>query len=393
MRVKKIQLSNFRNHTQSAIDFSNGINFISGANAQGKTSILEALSYVCLTRSFLKQADVTVVALGSESFTIDASIETERNSTRRVRVAYDNSDGKKYILDGNEIRKSADIIGLFPIVVLSPNDFVLTGGAPGERRMFVDIVLSQVSRSYLDELMEYKRALKQRNKILLDGKLTGNLDLDLLAAWTDALIGHGARLITKRAEFANEFQAPFSTAYSDLVERGEVPRLIYEPSFGLMNDGPSVAELFRLALSHLDKVERVRGATLAGPHRDDIGFALNGLPIREFASQGQRKTFLVALKIAEFHYIKSKLSETPAMLLDDVMTELDYSRATRTISAISTLGQAFITGTDMVNFDENFLETKEMKSHFVREGTMVYPLREVAPVRLASSEANENVRL
>jgi DNA replication and repair protein RecF len=326
---------------------------------------------------------VTVVAFGSESFTIDATLESDMNFMRRVRVAYENTGGKRYMLDGNEVRKSADVIGLFPIVVLSPNDFVLTGGAPGERRVFADMVLSQISRSYLDDLMEYKRALKQRNKILLDGRLTGKLDAGLLAAWTDALISHGTKVIMRRAEFVNEFQEPFSTVYSTLVERSEVPRLVYEPSFGLKNDGSSIAELFYAALGHLDKVERARGATLAGPHRDDIGFVLNDLPIREFASQGQHKTFLVALKIAEFHYIKSKLKETPAMLLDDVMTELDYSRATKTICAISALGQAFITGTDMVSFDEKMLDMKETRFHLVREGNVVYRLR----------EASENVQL
>ncbi len=372
MRVKKIQLTNFRNHTESALEFSGGINFITGANAQGKTSILEALSYICLTKSFLHQTDTTVTKFGSESFAIDATIESDRNLTNHVRVLYENGIGKKYFLDKNEIKRSADVIGMFPIVVLSPGDFALTSGSPSERRIFADMVLSQISHSYLEELMEYKRALKQRNKILLDGKLTGRFDGDLIAAWTDALVSHGTRVMTKRAEFIREFQPTFSTAYLTLVEYGEVPRLAYEPSFRFDNGDANVTESFYAALSRLAKVERARGATLAGPHRDDIGFILNTLPIREFASQGQHKTFLVALKMAEFHYIKSKLGETPAMLLDDVMTELDYSRATKTVHAVSTLGQTFITATDMMNFDEKMVDMKEAKFHFVREGNVVY---------------------
>lgn len=387
MRVKKIQLSNFRNHAESALDFSDGINFITGANAQGKTSILEALSYVCLTKSFLKQSDMTVAKFGSETFAVEATFESDRNLVNHVRVVHETNSGKRYFLDKNEIKKSADVIGLFPIVVLSPSDFALTSGSPSERRIFMDMVLSQISRSYLEELIEYRRALKQRNKILLDGKLSGALDTGILAAWTDALVSHGTRVISKRIEFVNEFQAPFSAAYSALVEYGEAPRLVYEPSFALNAGRSDVAENFYAALNSLSKVERARGATLAGPHRDDVSFILNDLPIREFASQGQHKTFLVALKIAEFHYIKSKLNETPAMLLDDVMTELDYSRATKTIRAISGLGQAFVTATDLVSFDEKMLDAKETKFHFVREGNVVYPLR------LASSEASENVRL
>ncbi|OYV86169.1 MAG: hypothetical protein B7Z63_04420, partial [Ignavibacteriae bacterium 37-53-5] len=173
MRVKKVQLTNFRNHADSSLEFIEGINFITGANAQGKTSILEALSYICLTKSFLQQTDMTVPRFGGDVFAVNAVMETDRNIVNRVRVVYEAGAGKKYFLDLNEVKKSADVIGMFPIVVLSPGDFALTGGAPSERRKFADLVLSQVSRSYLEELTEYRRALKQRNKILLDAKLNG----------------------------------------------------------------------------------------------------------------------------------------------------------------------------------------------------------------------------
>lgn len=137
MRVRKVQLTNFRNHSNSSLEFSGGLNFITGANAQGKTSILEALSYICLTRSFLQQADMTVAKAGTDLFSVSATMETDRNIVNKVRVNYDAASGKKYFLDSNEVRKSADVIGMFPIVVLAPGDFALTGGAPAERRKFV----------------------------------------------------------------------------------------------------------------------------------------------------------------------------------------------------------------------------------------------------------------
>ena len=369
MRIKKVQLTNFRNHTESSLEFSGGVNFITGANAQGKTSILEALSYVCLTRSFLQQCDSSVARLGGDNFSVDAAIETDKNVINKVRVAYETGAGKKYHLDSNEVRKNSDVIGLFPIVVLSPGDFALTGGAPSERRVFIDIVLSQVSRSYLEELTEYRRALKQRNKVLLDGKLNNFLDIDLLSAWTDALISHGTKIVARRISFVEEFSGVFSAAYRSLVESGETPSLKYEPSFAL--DG-CVDSSFRKAVNGLLKIERARGSTLAGPHRDDIGFFLNGMPIKDFASQGQHKTFLVALKVAEFHYIKHKLGETPAMLLDDVMTELDFTRATKTIRTVEGLGQAFITATDMLSFDEKMVDMQDVKYHSVKDGSVVY---------------------
>lgn len=368
MRVRKVQLTNFRNHSNSSLEFSGGLNFITGANAQGKTSILEALSYICLTRSFLQQADMTVAKAGTDLFSVSATMETDRNIVNKVRVNYDAASGKKYFLDSNEVRKSADVIGMFPIVVLAPGDFALTGGAPAERRKFVDIVLSQVSRAYLDELTEYRRALKQRNRILLDAKLNNSLNDDLLEAWTDALIAHGARIIARRERFVGEFQESFSTAYRGLVESGETPTMRYEPSF---EAGDDLETAFRKKLHEMARIERARGATLAGPHRDDIGFFLNGMPIKEFASQGQHKTFLVSLKVAEFHYIKEMLGETPAMLLDDVLTELDYTRATRTIQTVAGLGQTFITATDMLSFDEKMLDMREARFHTVKEGNII----------------------
>ena len=254
MRVKKVQLTNFRNHAESSLEFSGGVNIITGANAQGKTSILEALSYVCLTKSFLQQSDKTMCRFGVDSFAVDATVESDKGIINRVRIVYEVGIEKKYFLDNNEIRKSSDVIGMFPIIVLSPGDFALTTGAPSERRKFVDMVLSQVSRLYLDELMEYRRALKQRNKLLLDGKLTSAIDTRLLAAWTDALVEHGIKVMRKREEFIRDFRNTFAAAYTSLVEYGEAPQLIYEPSFPLDGKGNSsipTAESFRDALNRL----------------------------------------------------------------------------------------------------------------------------------------------
>ncbi len=357
------------------------MNFITGANAQGKTSILEALSYICLTRSFLQPPDLTVPKLGCDSFAVNATLETDRGTVNKARVVYEAGSGKRYFLDANEMRKMSEMLGMFPIVVLAPGDFALTAGAPSERRRFIDVVLSQVSRSYLEELTEYRRALKQRNRLLLDAKFNNPLNDDLLSAWTDALVSHGTRIISRRQRFIAEFQEKFSAAYLSVVESGEIPSLRYIPSFGF-DAVEDIESGFRGVLKQLRKIELSRGATLAGPHRDDIGFFLNGIPVKDFASQGQHKTFLVALKTAEFHYIKQMLGETPAMLLDDVMTELDYTRATKTIRTVAGLGQTFITSTDMLNFDEKMLDTREARFFSVREGTVTCenPVPGTAPV-------------
>ena len=395
MKVRKLQLTNFRNHARSSLEFGDGLNVVTGANAQGKTSVLEALSYLCLTKSFLQQSDMTVCRFGSVTFTIDGWLHGDHGIEHRVHVSYERGLEKRYLLDNNEVKKSSEVIGMFPIVVLSPGDFALTSGAPSERRKFIDMVLSQASRSYLEELLEYRRILKQRNKVLLDGKITGFVDKKLLAAWTDALINHGTKVMIKRSEFMGDFQGMFTDAYKLLVGSGEVPQLVYEPSFTVnwgANASASVTEAFHGAISRLAKVEQARGSSLAGPHRDDIAFMLNSVPIREFASQGQHKTFLVALKIAEFHYMKDKLSETPAMLLDDVMTELDYTRASKATRAISELGQSFVTTTDMVSLDEHLLDMHSAKIHFVKDGNVFYKDLEsfAAPPSLLRSARGAN---
>ncbi len=375
MKVKALQLTNFRNHQDTTIEFCDGVNLITGQNAQGKTSILEALSYVCLTKSFLQQSERTIVKHGTDSFSVDAAIVKEPGIRHEARVVFETGIGKKYYLNGGDARRASDIVGMFPIVVLHPGDFSLTGGGPSERRKFLDMLLSQVSRSYLEELIEFGRAVKQRNKILLDGKLTGGLDPGILDAWTDALVLHGTRIVSRRATFLHEFQDVFASAYASLVDIGETPAISYTPSFAFDSD---ISGSFYDNLRRLSNVERARGSTLTGPHRDDIEFTLNGFPVKEYASQGQNKTILVALKMAEFSYMKTMLAETPVVLLDDVMSELDSCRSRNTLKAIAYLGQTFITGTDLVDvFDANSQDASryfalEPKIHFVKEGSILY---------------------
>ncbi len=370
-----MHLTNFRNHEDSSIEFADGVNFITGPNAQGKTSILEGLSYVCLTKSFLQQPEKSVVRFEADTLCVDASVEKDRGTPHEVKITYERKSGKKYILDGNEVRRAADVVGMFPVVILHPGNLTLTGGGPSDRRKFLDMILSQVSKSYLEESIEYARALKQRNRVLLDGRLTGRLDLGILDAWTDALVAHGAQIVERRSSFVKEFREVFVSAYDWLVKYYETPDMIYMPSF---TTGPDIEDTFFAELQRVSMVERSRGATIVGPHRDDLEFTLNGVPVRDFASQGQNKTVLVALKMAEFQCIKTKLAETPVVLLDDVMSELDSFRSASTLRSIAGLGQTFITATDILNAyagslnDDRQNSLPDAKVHFVKGGNVLY---------------------
>jgi len=371
MQVRRLRIQNFRNHNDTTLDFCNGVNFIIGANAQGKTSILEAISYVCMTKSFLRSADVNAIKNGASSFKLSAEIESIRGTTFHVTFQHEPSNGKRYVINGSPISKSSDVVGKFPIVVLAPENFGITGGPPAERRKFLDMLLSQTSHAYLEELSEYQKVLKQRNRILLEGKISGEIDKQNLRAWTEGLVEHGSKIVMRRHQFVEEFNTDLKEVYLQIGGEGEDPNLSYSPSFKYEKVS-TVREDFLKAVEQFRHMELSRCVTLVGPHRDDVLFDINGMPLLRFASQGQHKTFLVALKIGEFFYIKRKTDETPILLLDDVMTELDYARSSKVASIIGQLGQSFITLTDSVSFDTNMIGDRDARFHQVKEGSVVY---------------------
>lgn len=371
MQVKRLRIQNFRNHNDTSLDFSKGANFIIGANAQGKTSILEAISYVCLTKSFLMSTDVNVIRNGTNSFVLDADMEPATGTTLHITYRHDTSNGKTYAINGSPISKASDVVGRFPLVVLSPSNFGITGGPPAERRKFVDLVLSQTSRAYLEELSEYRRILKQRNKVLQEKKLNGRLDKESLGAWTEGLVEHGSKIVLRRHEFAEEYNGVLKEAYLRIGGADEEPNLSYASSFKY-KDLSSIKEDFFEAIERAREMELSRCTTVIGPHRDDLILDIGGMSLQGFASQGQHKTFLVALKIGEFFYMKRKTGEIPIMLLDDVMTELDQVRSSRFVRIVGELGQSFITMTDAVDFDESIFVNEDVRFHRVKEGSVVY---------------------
>ena len=349
-----MRLKHFRNHTDTVLNFGEGINALLGRNGQGKTNVLEAISYLSLTKSFYAISDATVLQVGSTMFEVEGDITTDNNLDYTVRVAYTHHGEKVFTINGTKPDTLASVIGRFPIVILSPENSAITSGSPAERRNFLDLLLSQVSRTYLEDLLEFRRALKQRNKLLADAKAETFSRADLIEPWTASVIEHGARIIRQRAAFVRAFSPRVQHAYRQLVARsfdmpeGEVPELRY-----CSIEGAATAQSLQEIVRSLEEEfarrfaeERKRGTTLVGPHRDDVQLLLNGLSMQQFASQGQHKTMLVALKVAEFFYLLDRRSERPMMLLDDVFSELDEDRARRLLDTVRTLGQTFITTTD-----------------------------------------------
>lgn len=349
MILSGIRLSNFRNHAATEIAFGPGLNALFGENGQGKTNVLEAVSYLSLTKSFYAASDADVVRIGSERFQLDGTVVTGTGVAHRIRVEYTRTPPEKeFTVDAAAPESLASVIGRFPAVVLSPENGAITFGGPADRRKFVDLTLAQVSGAYLRDLMEYRRVLRQRNRILTDARARGSPVEQLLAPWTESLIAYGARIAHRRLIFIEEFAGYVRQAYLDLDITSEKPGLAYRCGFGAERTG-DVEELGRMLGATLERArgeEIRRGTTQAGPHRDDIGLTLNGLGVQQFASQGQHKTLLVALKIAEFAYVKERRDETPLLLLDDVFSELDERRARRILALATEMGQSLITTTD-----------------------------------------------
>jgi DNA replication and repair protein RecF len=351
MIVASVTLRNFRNHRASSLAFGGGINALLGDNGEGKTNILEAVSYLSLTKSFYASGDSTVLQIGEERFEIGGSIVGATGGAHAVRVAYEKSTGEKtYEIDGARPERLSSVIGRFPIVILSPENAAITFGGPGERRRFMDLILSQLSPAYLETLFEYRRIVRQRNRVLLDARLRGSQPGRLLDPWNEGLARHGSVLIHRRREFVGEFADYVVRAYGDLVEeKGEMPGVRYESGWtggeGLTSK-EEIAEGLRVLLREYQSEDLRRGTTLVGPHRDNLLFTLGGIPVQQYASQGQHKSLLVALKVAEHAYLRERREERPIFLLDDVFSELDLRRAARVLDLASALGQVIITATD-----------------------------------------------
>ena len=349
MRVERLDVTQFRNHARTTVAFGEGINALVGENGQGKTNILEAISYLSLSKSFYASTDVQAVMVGREFFDIAAQMVDDGGQRADIRVVFHALTGEKSVaVNGVPLERVSAVVGMFPAVILSPDHGRIIAGAPAERRKFLDIVLSQTSSSYFADVLEYRRILRQRNRLLADARFHGRGMPDAADPWTVALVERGSRIIFRRAAFLESLQQSLHPAYTDLVGADDDLRLVYLTLDGVAKpESPAeVAEAMMLALERCRQDEGRRGTTLVGPHRDDVTFLLRNLEAQAYASQGEQKTLLIALKLAEYQYVCETRGERPVLLLDDVFAELDGRRAGRVLEHLTSLGQALITTTD-----------------------------------------------
>jgi DNA replication and repair protein RecF len=373
MRLTTLTLRNFRNHIHSQFEFADKSNILLGDNGQGKTNVIEAISYLCLTKSFYASSDAVVLNFDENLFEIEGVCVSDRGNESKPRVAYDKTSGRKAVfINRQPLEPFSSIIGKFPVVICSPDHAPITLGSPGERRKFVDFVISQSNPGYLSTLMEYRRALKQRNRVLSEAREIHADATMLLEPWNEQLVQLGGYLMMRKKRFIEEFQSYFRTAYRQLVGEEEMPAIEYVPNgaTGEIDTEERCKTMLWAALREKKSAELAMGITLAGPHRDEFACTINGHDLRKFASQGQHKTYLVSLKLAEFFYLKERCNETPMLLLDDIFSELDERRAAKLIEFVGSISQTFITSTTFHNF-ERLGMADHSKKFFIRQGTVV----------------------
>ncbi len=346
MLLSSLSVTNFRKHISSNFQFAEGLNYIIGQNCIGKTSILEAIHYLCSSKSMFAK-DSEVVNFNEKHFEIEGTFQNK--NVNKVRVFFNTSENKKYfLLNGKQVHKSSELVGKFPVVTLTPEEHKITQGSPADRRKFFDFVFSQASKTYLDFLIDYNKILKHRAVILnqLSERVTPSL-MEELDSWTENLIDKGSQIIKYRKKFIETFNNYVIDSYAQIMNSDEIPSIKYLT----ISDEPEFDE--RAVLENLLKkniqLEIRRNVNLFGPHRDDFLFEINGINLKKFGSQGQNKTFQIILRFAEFFYLKEFTDEIPIFLLDDVFSELDANRAGRVSEFLKKVGQAFITLTDFSN--------------------------------------------
>ena len=334
--LKKITVQNFRNIELQEVCFSPNINCISGGNGEGKTNLLEAIWYLSMTKGSLSGSDRFNFRYGTDSFSIAGDYCMPGGTVSRFSVKVDGSGEKRMKRDGKTYTRISEHIGVLPIVMVSPADISMVSESGEERRRFINSVLSQMDREYLSSVQQYNRLLLQRNRLLK----AGIVDEELLATFDDRMAAAAVPVFRKRAAFCDSLVPVVQRYYADISGGREEVGIEYRSDL----QGGDLREIFR---GRREK-DRICRFTTAGVQRDDFIFTMNSHPIRRCGSQGQQKSFLVALKFAQYEVMKAEGGASPIMLLDDLFDKLDPTRVSNLLGLVAgrDFGQIFLTDAD-----------------------------------------------
>ena len=338
MYLKNLALTNFKNYELNELEFSPKINCFVGNNGVGKTNILDAIHYLSLTKSFFNSIDSISIRHGEDYFIIQG-IFVSGNEEDQIYCAFQKQKQKLLKRNGKEYQKLSDHVGRYPVVMISPADNALITEGSEDRRKFMNKIISQYSAEYLDSVLKYSKALQQRNRLLKDIASSGKVDNDILSIWDAQLVRYGNYVYSEREILVNEIIPVFQEYYSLISSGKESVRLKYKSH---LSEGSFTEAL----LSSITK-DRYLEYTTVGIHKDDLLLEMDDFPVKSLGSQGQQKSYLVALKLAKFDYIKRKAGFSPILLLDDIFDKFDAERVEQIIRLVGNqrFGQIFITDT------------------------------------------------
>ena len=358
MIIKSLELADFRNYEELNISFDKGTNILYGDNAQGKTNILEAIYVSATTKSHKGSKDKEIINFDKEEAHIRTYLEKDGIESR-VDMHLRKNKSKGIAIDGQKIKKAADLLGLLNVVFFSPEDLSIIKNGPGERRRFADMELCQLDNFYLYNLNNYNKIINQRNKLLKDMYFNPGLR-ETLNIWDSQLISYGSKIIERRELFATQLCEIIEDIHSKLSGGKEKLVIKYEPDV-------RIEDFEKQMRANQEKDIHIK-VTSTGPHRDDFSFIVNGIDIRKYGSQGQQRTAALSLKLAEIELVKKISKDTPVLLLDDVLSELDSNRQNYLLNSIGDI-QTIITCTGLDEFINNRFEINKIFK--VTDGSVV----------------------
>jgi DNA replication and repair protein RecF len=399
MFLSHLALTHFRNYQHLDLDFRAPLTLVQGHNAQGKSNLLDAIYYLATSKSSHARTEREVVGWSAESepipYTqITGTVRKDRE-IHKLEVLFTPRNGDhnftKQVRINGVSRRGIDLIGEMRVVLFLPEDVILVAGSPSERRRYLDIALCQIERSYCQHLSRYQKVLAQRNSLLKNLREANASPRDAgvisqLAFWDEQLVRHGAYVLARRYRFIAAMDPIVRARHARLSNERETLHLIYLPSFNVgtlseadyrrlmdgdtapdliaLPDPPPTArgleEIFRRKLDSRRDRELMAGSTLYGPHRDDMGFVVNGRDLRTYGSRGQQRTAALSLKLAEMETMTADTGDTPLLLLDDVMSELDETRREMLLEVLAGVEQAIVTTTDWGDFSPSFREQAQL---------------------------------
>ncbi|MBI9058358.1 MAG: DNA replication/repair protein RecF [Labilibaculum sp.] len=345
MHLEKISLLNYKNILDLELNFSPKINCFIGNNGMGKTNLLDAVYYLSFCKSYFSSSDQLNINHDEQFMVLEGTYQRKELS-ELVYCGVKRGQKKNFKRNKKEYKKLSEHIGLIPIVMVSPADVSLITDGSDERRKYMDSVISQYDRKYLEDLIRYNRVIQQRNKLLKDFASGNRFDEDTLSIWDEQMIVLGSSIYEKRKDFLNKLMPVFQEYYQVISQGNEKVNLEYK---SLLHEN-SLRDL----LLNARWKDQVMQYTTVGIHKDDLELTLGGYPIKKMGSQGQKKTYLIALKLAQFDFIKQIAGFNPILLLDDIFDKLDSQRVEQIVKLVSEdrFGQIFISDTNRDHLNE-----------------------------------------